>query len=158
MGALDEGGLSSPSRSHEAKRLRLPESRDPRPASTVHIPSPNWMRGPGTTQGKLRVEVRVSMSCHTRWASTRSSCGWRNYAEVIPEVGSPGRARHCASATESAPNGRLGAGVRRIGVMRDGNWPSVRHAGVTFTSGQHAARPRLSTAATGPRQCAALRI
>jgi xanthine dehydrogenase YagR molybdenum-binding subunit len=136
IGALDDGGVepvtqvtgnaySCPNVATHDRRVRL------------HIPSPHWMRGPGTTQGNFAVESALDeLSCAL--GIDPIELRLRNYAEVHPGSGRPWSSkalRECYSAGAE----RFGWARRTpgIGSMRDGNWlVGYGMAGVTFTSGQ----------------------
>ncbi|HEY2655429.1 MAG TPA: xanthine dehydrogenase family protein molybdopterin-binding subunit [Solirubrobacteraceae bacterium] len=136
IGALDDGGVepvtqvtgnaySCPNVATHDRRVRL------------HIPSPHWMRGPGTTQGSFALESALDELSY-RLGIDPIELRLRNYAEVHPDSGRPWSSkalRECYSAGAE----RFGWAQRtpEIGSMRDGNWlVGYGMAGVTFTSGQ----------------------
>jgi xanthine dehydrogenase YagR molybdenum-binding subunit len=136
IAAVDDGGVepvtqltgnaySCPNVATHDRRVRL------------HIPSPHWMRGPGTTQGNFAVESALDELSYTLGIDP-IELRLRNYAEVHPGSGLPWSSealRECYHAGAE----RFGWARRtpEIGSMRDGNWlVGYGMAGVTFTSGQ----------------------
>jgi CO/xanthine dehydrogenase Mo-binding subunit len=102
----------------------------------LHIPSPYWMRAPGTTQGNFAVESALDELSYTLGIDP-IELRLRNYAE---DHGS-GRPWSSKALRECYRVGaeRFGWGRRtpEIGSMRDGNWlVGYGMAGVTMTSGQ----------------------
>ena len=136
MGVLDEGGIE-PVAGVTGNAYSCPNVATHDRRARLHIPSPHWMRGPGTTQGNFAVESALDELSY-KLGIDPIELRLRNYAEVHPGSGRPW--------TSKALRECYGAGAERfgwarrtpqIGSMRDGNWlVGYGMAGVTFTSGQ----------------------
>jgi len=144
IGALDDGGVepvtqvtgnayACPNMATHDRRVRL------------HIPSPHWMRAPGTTQGNFALESALDELSYTLGIDP-IELRLRNYTEVHPGSGRPWSSKALRECYDAGAE-RFGW-VRRtphIGSMRDGNWlVGYGMAGVTFTSGQAPCRARVS--------------
>jgi xanthine dehydrogenase YagR molybdenum-binding subunit len=136
IGALDDGGVE-PVTQVTGNAYACPNVATHDRRARLHIPSPHWMRGPGTTQGNFAVETALDELSYTLGMDP-IELRLRNYAEVHPGSGGPWSSkalRECYSAGAE----RFGWARRtpEIGSMRDGDWLiGYGMAGVTFTSGQ----------------------
>jgi CO/xanthine dehydrogenase Mo-binding subunit len=136
LGALDDGGVE-PVAGVTANSYSCPNVATHDRRVRVHIPSPHWMRGPGTTQGNFALESALDELSYALGIDP-IELRLRNYAEVHPGSGLPWTSkalRECYAAGAE----RFGWARRtpEIGSMRDGNWlVGYGMAGVTFTSGQ----------------------
>ncbi|HZC50901.1 MAG TPA: xanthine dehydrogenase family protein molybdopterin-binding subunit, partial [Mycobacterium sp.] len=136
LGALDEGGVepvtqvtgnaySCPNVATHDRRVRL------------HIPSPHWMRAPGTTQGNFAVESALDELSYTVGIDP-IELRLRNHTEVHPGTGRPWSSKALRECYRVGAE-RFGWARRtaEVGSMREGNWLiGYGMAGVTFTSGQ----------------------
>ena len=149
IGALDDGGVE-PVTQVTANAYACPNVATHDRRARLNIPSPHWMRGPGTTQGNFAVESALDeLSCTL--GIDPIELRLRNYAEGQPGSGRAWSSKACGSATASAPSDSAGRGVRpRTGSMRDGNWlVGYGMAGVTFTSGQAPCQATVSVCRDG---------
>jgi CO/xanthine dehydrogenase Mo-binding subunit len=144
LGALDEGGIE-PVAGVTSNAYACPNVATHDRRARLHIPSPHWMRGPGTTQGNFAVESALDELSY-KVGIDPIELRLRNYAEVHPGTGLPWTSkalRECYSAGAE----RFGWARRtpKVGSMRDGNWlVGYGMAGVTFTSGQARCQATLS--------------
>jgi xanthine dehydrogenase YagR molybdenum-binding subunit len=136
IGAVDDGGVepvtqvtgnaySCPNVATRDRRVRL------------HIPSPHWMRAPGTAQGNFAVESALDELSYTLGIDP-VELRLRNYTEVHPGSGRPWSSKALRECYHAGAE-RFGWARRTpgIGSMRDGNWlVGYGMAGVTFTPGQ----------------------
>jgi xanthine dehydrogenase YagR molybdenum-binding subunit len=136
IGALDDGGVepvtqvtgnaySCPNVATRDRRVRL------------HIPSPHWMRGPGTTQGNFAVESALDELSYALGIDP-IELRLRNYTEVHPGSGRPWSSKALRECYHAGAE-RFGWARRtpETGSMRDGNWLiGYGMSGVTFTPGQ----------------------
>jgi CO/xanthine dehydrogenase Mo-binding subunit len=135
LGALDDGGVE-PVTQVTGNAYSCPNVATHDRRARLHIPSPYWMRAPGTTQGNFAVESALDELSYTLGIDP-IELRLRNYAE---DHGS-GRPWSSKALRECYRVGaeRFGWGRRtpEIGSMRDGNWlVGYGMAGVTMTSGQ----------------------
>jgi xanthine dehydrogenase YagR molybdenum-binding subunit len=136
LAALDDGGVE-PVTQVTGNAYACPnlETHDGR--ARLNIPSPHWMRGPGTTQGNFALESALDELSYTLGIDP-IELRLRNYTEVHPGTGLPWSSealRECYRAGAE----RFGWARRTptIGSIRDKNWLiGYGMAGVTFTSGQ----------------------
>lgn len=137
MAALDDGGAGefvtqATSNSYSCPNVATHDRR-----ARLHIPSPHWMRGPGTAQGNFAMESALDELSYTLGIDP-IELRLRNYTEVHPGSGrawSSKALRECYHAGAE----RFGWARRTPGTrsMRDGNWlVGYGMAGVTFTPGQ----------------------
>jgi CO/xanthine dehydrogenase Mo-binding subunit len=136
IGALDGGGIE-PVTQVSANAYACPNVATHDRRARLHIPSPQWMRGPGRAQGSFALESALDELSYAL-AIDPIELRLRNYAEADPVSGRPWSSialRECYRVGAD----RFGWARRtpETGSMRDGNW-LVGHgmAGVTFTSGQ----------------------
>jgi CO/xanthine dehydrogenase Mo-binding subunit len=149
LGVLDDGGVE-PVTQVTGNAYSCPNvaTRDRR--ARLHIPSPHWMRAPGTAQGNFAVESALDELSYTLRIDP-IELRLRNYAEVHPGSGRPWSSnalRECYRAGAE----RFGWARRtpETGSMRDGNWlVGYGMAGVTFTSGQAPCRAAVSVRRDG---------
>jgi len=136
IAAVDDGGVE-PVTQLTGNAYSCPNVATHDRRARLHIPSPHWMRGPGTTQGNFAVESALDELSYTLGIDP-IELRLRNYAEVHP---GSGRAWSSEALRECYRVGAERFGWARrtpeIGSMRDGNWLiGYGMAGVTFTSGQ----------------------
>jgi CO/xanthine dehydrogenase Mo-binding subunit len=136
IAAVDDGGVEPVTRlTGNAYSCPNVATRDRR--ARLHIPSPHWMRGPGTTQGNFAVESALDeLSCTL--GIDPIELRLRNYAEVHPGSGRPWSSKALRECYRAGAE-RFGWARRtpETGSMRDGNWlVGYGMAGVTFTLGQ----------------------
>jgi xanthine dehydrogenase YagR molybdenum-binding subunit len=149
IGALDDGGVE-PVTQVTGNAYSCPNVATHDRRARLHIPSPHWMRGPGTTQGNFAVESALDELSYTLGIDP-IELRLRNYTEVQPGSGRPWSSkalRECYHAGAA----RFGWARRTpgIGSMRDGNWlVGYGMAGVTFTSGQAPCQARVSIGRDG---------
>src|SRR6202040_4195816 len=136
IGALDDGGVE-PVTQVTGNAYSCPNVATHDRRTRLHIPSPHWMRAPGTTQGNFAVESALDELSYTLGIDP-IELRLRNYTEVHPGSGLPWSSkalRECYGVGAE----RFGWARRtpEIGSMRDGNWlVGYGMAGVTVTSGQ----------------------
>ena len=136
IAAVDDGGVE-PVTQITGNAYACPNVATHDRRARLNIPSPHWMRGPGTTQGNFAVESALDELSYTLGIDP-IELRLRNYAEVHPGSGRPWSSealRECYRVGSE----RFGWARRTpgIGSMRDGNWlVGYGMAGVTFTSGQ----------------------
>jgi CO/xanthine dehydrogenase Mo-binding subunit/CO/xanthine dehydrogenase FAD-binding subunit len=149
LGALDDGGVE-PVTLVTGNAYACPNVATHDRRARLHIPSPHWMRGPGTTQGNFAVESALDELSYAL-AIDPIELRLRNYAEVHPGSGRPWSSKALRECYRAGAE-RFGWARRTpaIGSMRDGNW-LVGHgmAGVTFTSGQARCEATVSIRADG---------
>jgi CO/xanthine dehydrogenase Mo-binding subunit len=144
IGALDGGGVE-PVTQVTGNAYACPNVATHDRRARLHIPSPHWMRGPGTAQGNFAVESALDELSYTL-AIDPIELRLRNHTEVHPESGrawSSKALRDCYRAGAE----RFGWARRtpEIRSMRDGNWLiGYGMAGVTFTPGQAPCRATVS--------------
>jgi CO/xanthine dehydrogenase Mo-binding subunit len=149
IGALDDGGVE-PVTQITGNAYSCPNVATHDRRARLHIPSPHWMRGPGTTQGNFAVESALDELSYTLGIDP-IELRLRNYAEIHPGSGrawSSNALRECYRVGSE----RVGWARRtpEIGSMRDGNWlVGYGMAGVTFTSGQALCRATVSIGRDG---------
>jgi CO/xanthine dehydrogenase Mo-binding subunit len=152
IAAVDDGGVE-PVTQLTGNAYSCPNVATHDRRARLHIPSPHWMRGPGTTQGNFAVESALDeLSCTL--GIDPIELRLRNYAEVHP---GSGRAWSSEALRECYRVGAERFGWARrtpgIGSMRDGNWlVGYGMAGVTFTSGQAACQATVSVRRDGTAQ------
>jgi xanthine dehydrogenase YagR molybdenum-binding subunit len=152
LGALDDGGVE-PVTQVTGNAYSCPNvaTRDRR--ARLHIPSPHWMRAPGTAQGNFAVESALDELSYTLGIDP-IELRLRNYAEVHPGSGrrwSSKALRECYRVGAE----RFGWARRtpETGSMRDGNWlVGYGMAGVTFMSGQAPCQVTVSIGRDGTAQ------
>jgi CO/xanthine dehydrogenase Mo-binding subunit len=136
MGALDDGGVE-PVTQVTGNAYSCPNVATHDRRARLNIPSPHWMRGPGTTQGNFAVESALDELSYTLGIDP-IELRLRNYTEVHPGSGGPWSSKALRECYRVGAE-RFGWARRTpvIGSMRDGNWlVGYGMAGVTFTSGQ----------------------
>ena len=136
LGALDDGGVepvagvtgnayACPSVATHDRRLRL------------NIPSPYWMRAPGTAQGNFAVESGLDELSYALGMDP-IELRLRNDADIHPQSGRPWSSkalRECYRA--GAERFDWSRRTPAIGSVRDGSWlVGYGMSGVTFTPGQ----------------------
>jgi CO/xanthine dehydrogenase Mo-binding subunit len=149
IAAVDDGGVEPVTRlTGNAYSCPNVATRDRR--ARLHIPSPHWMRGPGTTQGNFAVESALDELSYTLGIDP-IELRLRNYAEVHPGSGRPWSSKALRECYHAGAE-RFGWARRtpETGSMRDGNWlVGYGMAGVTFTSGQAPCQARVSIGRDG---------
>ena len=156
IGALDDGGIE-PVTQVTGNAYACPNVATHDRRARLHIPSPHWMRGPGHDPGQLRGGVRARRAVlHTGHRPDRAAAAQLRRAFIRGRA-ARGRARHCGSATASAPNDSAGRGVRpRSDRCATGTgWSATEWPESRSRQARHAARPRCRSAATVRRTCAA---
>jgi xanthine dehydrogenase YagR molybdenum-binding subunit len=136
LGALDDGGVE-PVTQVTGNAYSCPNVATHDRRARLHIPSPHWMRGPGTTQGNFAVESALDELSSTLGIDP-IELRLRNYTEVHPGSGRPWSSKALRECYRVGAE-RFGWARRtpEIGSMRDGNWlVGYGMAGVTFTPGQ----------------------
>ena len=136
IGALDDGGVE-PVTLVTGNAYSCPNVATHDRRARLNIPSPHWMRGPGTTQGNFAVESALDELSYTVGIDP-IELRLRNYTEVHPGSGRPWSSKALRECYRVGAE-RFGWArrTRDIGSMRDGNWlVGFGMAGVTFTSGQ----------------------
>jgi CO/xanthine dehydrogenase Mo-binding subunit len=136
IAAVDDGGVE-PVTQLTGNAYSCPNVATHDRRARLHIPSPHWMRGPGTTQGNFALESALDELSYTLGIDP-VELRLRNYAGVHP---GSGRAWSSDALRECYRVGAERFGWARrtpaTGSMRDGNWlVGYGMAGVTFTSGQ----------------------
>ena len=149
IAAVDDGGVEPVTRlTGNAYSCPNVATHDRR--ARLHIPSPYWMRGPGTTQGNFAVESALDeLSCTL--GIDPIELRLRNYAEVHPESGRPWSSKALRECYHAGAE-RFGWARRTPGTgsMRDGNWlVGYGMAGVTFTLGQAPCQATVSISRDG---------
>jgi CO/xanthine dehydrogenase Mo-binding subunit len=136
LAALDDGGVE-PVTGVTGNAYSCPNVATHDRRARLHIPSPYWMRAPGTTQGNFAVESALDeLSCTL--GIDPIELRLRNYAEVHPGSGLPWSSKALRECYVVGAE-RFGWGRRtpEIGSMRVGNsLAGYGVAGVTMTSGQ----------------------
>jgi xanthine dehydrogenase YagR molybdenum-binding subunit len=137
IGALDDGGVGEFVTQVTGNAYACPNVATHDRRARLHIPSPHWMRAPGTTQGNFAVESALDELSYTLRIDP-IELRLRNYAEIHPESGRPWSSKALRECYQ--------AGAERFGwarhisetrSMRHGNWlVGYGMAGVTLTSGQ----------------------
>jgi xanthine dehydrogenase YagR molybdenum-binding subunit len=136
IGALDDGGVE-PVTQVTGNAYSCPNVATHDRRTRLHIPSPHWMRGPGTTQGNFAVESALDELSYTLGIDP-IELRLRNYTDVHPGSGRPWSSKALRECYRAGAE-RFGWARRtpEVGSMRDGNWlVGYGMAGVTFTSGQ----------------------
>jgi xanthine dehydrogenase YagR molybdenum-binding subunit len=136
LGTLDDGGVE-PVTQVTGNAYSCPNVATHDRRARLHIPSPHWMRGPGTTQGNFAAESALDELSYTLGIDP-IELRLRNYTEVHPGSGRPWSSKALRECYVVGAE-RFGWARRtpEIGSMRDGNWlVGYGMAGVTFTSGQ----------------------
>ena len=152
IGALDDGGVE-PVTQVTGNAYACPNVATHDRRARLNIPSPHWMRGPGTTQGNFAVESALDELSHTLGIDP-IELRLRNYAEVHPGSGLPWSSKALRECYRVGAD-RFGWARRtpEVGSMRDGNWlVGYGMAGVTFTSGQALCRATVSIHRDGTAQ------
>jgi CO/xanthine dehydrogenase Mo-binding subunit len=149
IGALDDGGVE-PVTQVTGNAYACPNVATHDRRARLNIPSPHWMRGPGTTQGNFAVESALDELSYTLGIDP-IELRLRNYAEGQP---GSGRAWSSKALRECYRVGAERFGWARrtpeTGSMRDGNWlVGYGMAGVTFTSGQAPCQATVSVCRDG---------
>ena len=110
------------------------------------------MRGPGKVEGNFAIESALDELSY-KLGIDPIELRLRNYAEVHPQSGCPGRAMRCGTATESAPSDLVGPGAtpRSDRCARDTGWSGYGMAGVTFGSYQAPCQARITVRARRDR-------
>jgi CO/xanthine dehydrogenase Mo-binding subunit len=136
IGALDDRGAESVTQvTGNAYCCPNVATHDRR--TRLHIPSPHWMRAPGTAQGNFAVESALDELSYTLRIDP-IELRLRNYTEVHPGSGRPWSSKALQECYHAGAE-RFGWARRtpETGSMRDGNWlVGYGMAGVTFTPGQ----------------------
>ena len=149
IGALDGGGIETVTQV-TANSYACPNVATHDRRARLHIPSPHWMRGPGTTQGNFAVESALDELSYTLGIDP-IELRLRNYTDVHPGSGRPWSSKALRECYRVGAE-RFGW-VRRapgIGSMRDGDWlVGYGMAGVTFTSGQALCQATVSISRDG---------
>jgi CO/xanthine dehydrogenase Mo-binding subunit len=136
LGALDDGGVE-PVTGVTGNAYCCPNVATHDRRARLHIPSPYWMRAPGTTQGNFAVESALDELSYTLGIDP-IELRLRNYAGVHPGSGVPWSSKALRECYVAGAE-RFGWARRtpETGSMRDGNWlAGYGVAGVTMTSGQ----------------------
>jgi CO/xanthine dehydrogenase Mo-binding subunit len=136
IGAVDDGGVE-PVAQVTGNAYSCPNVATHDRRARLHIPSPHWMRGPGTTEGNFAVESALDELSYTLRIDP-IELRLHNYAEVHPGSGRPWSSKALRECYHAGAE-RFGWARRTPGTgsMRDGNWlVGYGMAGVTFTSGQ----------------------
>jgi CO/xanthine dehydrogenase Mo-binding subunit len=136
LGTLDDGGVE-PVTQVTGNAYPCPNVATHDRRVRLHIPSPHWMRAPGTTEGNFAVESALDELSYTLGMDP-IELRLRNYTEVHPGSGRPWSSKALRECYVVGAE-RFGWARRtpEIGSMRDGNWlVGYGMAGVTFTSGQ----------------------
>jgi CO/xanthine dehydrogenase Mo-binding subunit len=136
IGALDDGGVE-PVTQVTGNAYCCPNVATHDRRARLHIPSPHWMRAPGTAQGNFAVESALDELSYTLGIDP-IELRLRNYTEVHPGSGRPWSSKALRECYHAGAE-RFGWARRtpETGSMRDGNWlVGYGMAGVTFTSGQ----------------------
>jgi xanthine dehydrogenase YagR molybdenum-binding subunit len=144
LGALDDGGVE-PVTQVTGNAYACPNVATHDRRARLHIPSPHWMRAPGTTQGNFAVESALDEISYTLGIDP-IELRLRNYTEVHPGSGRPWSSKALRECYRAGAE-RFGWARRTPGTgsMRDGNWlVGYGMAGVTFTPGQAPCRARVS--------------
>jgi len=152
IGALDDGGVE-PVTQVTGNAYACPNVATHDRRARLNIPSPHWMRGPGTTQGNFAVESALDELSYTLGIDP-IELRLRNYAEVHPGSGLPWSSKALRECYRVGAD-RFGWARRtpEVGSMRDGNWlVGYGMAGVTFTSGQALCRATVSIHRDGTAQ------
>ena len=144
IGALDDGGVE-PVTQVTGNAYACPNvaTRDRR--VRLHIPSPHWMRAPGTTQGNFAAESALDELSYALGIDP-IELRLRNHADIHPGSGRPWSSKALRECYHAGAE-RFGWARRtpETGSMRDGNWlVGYGMAGVTFTSGQAPCQARVS--------------
>jgi CO/xanthine dehydrogenase Mo-binding subunit len=136
LGTLDDGGVE-PVTQVTGNAYSCPNVATHDRRARLNIPSPYWMRAPGTTQGNFALESALDELSYAVGIDP-IELRLRNYAEVHPGSGLPWSSKALRECYRVGAE-RFGWAGRppEIGSMRDGNW-LVGHgmAGATMTSGQ----------------------
>jgi xanthine dehydrogenase YagR molybdenum-binding subunit len=136
MGALDDGGVE-PVTQGTGNAYSCPNVATHDRRARLHIPSPHWMRAPGTAQGNFAMESALDELSYTLGIDP-IELRLRNYTDVHPGSGRPWSSKALRECYHAGAE-RFGW-ARRIPQtrsMRDGNWlVGYGMAGVTFTPGQ----------------------
>jgi xanthine dehydrogenase YagR molybdenum-binding subunit len=136
MGALDDGGVE-PVTQVTGNAYSCPNVATHDRRARLHIPSPHWMRGPGTTQGNFALESALDELSYTLGIDP-IDLRLRNYTDVHPGSGRPWSSKALRECYQAGAE-RFGWARRTLQTrsMRDGNWQvGYGMAGVTFTPGQ----------------------
>ena len=136
MGALDDGGVNLVT-PVTANAYACPNVATHDRRARLHIPSPQWMRGPGPTEGNFALESALDELSYTIGIDP-IELRLRNYTEVHPGSGLPWSSKALRECYRVGAE-RFGWARRTpvIGSMRDGSWlVGYGMAGVTFTPGQ----------------------
>jgi CO/xanthine dehydrogenase Mo-binding subunit len=132
MGALDDGGVE-PVTQVTGIDYACPNVGTHDRRARLHIPSPHWMRAPGTTQGNFAVESALDELSYTLGVEP-IELRLRNHTEVHPGSGRPWASKALRECYRVGAE-RFGWARRtpEIGSMRDGNWlVGYGMAGVTM--------------------------
>src|SRR6185295_13086511 len=132
MGALDDGGVNlvTPVTANAYSCLNV-ATHDRR--ARLHIPSPQWMRGPGPTEGNFALESALDELSY-RTGIDPIELRLRNYADVHPGSGLPWSSKALRDCYRVGAE-RIGWSARdpRVGSMRDGHeLVGMGMAGVTY--------------------------
>jgi CO/xanthine dehydrogenase Mo-binding subunit len=121
MGAMDDGGVE-PVTQVTGNAYSCPNVATHDRRARLNIPSPHWMRGPGTTQGNFAVESALDELSYTLGIDP-IELRLRNYTEVHPGSGGPWSSKALRECYRVGAE-RFGWARRTpvIGSMRDGNW------------------------------------
>jgi len=145
LGTLDDGGVE-PVTQVTGNAYSCPNVATHDRRARLNIPSPYWMRAPGTTQGNFALESALDELSYAVGIDP-IELRLRNYAEVHPGSGLPWSSKALRECYRVGAE-RFGWAGRppEIGSMRDGNW-LVGHgmAGATMTSGQARCEATVST-------------
>jgi xanthine dehydrogenase YagR molybdenum-binding subunit len=144
LGALDDGGVE-PVTQVTGNAYACPNVQTHDRRARLHIPSPHWMRAPGSAQGNFALESALDELSYTLGIDP-IELRLRNYTEVHPGSGLPWSSEALRDCYRVGAQ-RFGWSRRtpEIRSMRDGNWlVGYGMAGVTFTSGQARCEPTVS--------------
>jgi xanthine dehydrogenase YagR molybdenum-binding subunit len=136
LGALDDGGVE-PVTQVTGNAYACPNVQTHDRRARLHIPSPHWMRAPGSAQGNFALESALDELSYTLGIDP-IELRLRNYTEVHPGSGLPWSSEALRDCYRVGAQ-RFGWSRRtpEIRSMRNGNWlVGYGMAGVTFTSGQ----------------------
>jgi xanthine dehydrogenase YagR molybdenum-binding subunit len=144
IGALDDGGVE-PVTQVTGNAYACPNVATHDRRARLHIPSPHWMRAPGTAQGNFAVESALDELSYTLGIDP-VELRLRNYTEVHPGSGRPWSSKALRECYQAGAE-RFGWERRTAATrsMRDGDClVGYGMAGVTFTPGQAPCRARVS--------------
>ena len=136
LAALDDGGVE-PVTQVTGNAYACPNLQTHDRRARLHIPSPHWMRAPGSAQGNFALESALDELSY-KLGLDPVELRLRNYTDVHPGSGLPWSSEALRECYRVGAE-RFGWARRtpETGSMRDKNWlVGYGMAGVTFTSGQ----------------------